>query len=80
MNDVREAGNGDAEELGRPSSDVTATTATILAEVRDTAPTASREQVAEMIRSRLDREGISLRERDIADLVAQIVDGDESAG
>ncbi|GAB2549086.1 hypothetical protein [Leucobacter ruminantium] len=80
MNDGREAGNGDAEELGRPGSDVTATTATILAEVRDTAPTASREQVAEMIRSRLDREGISLRERDIADLVAQIVDGDESAG
>jgi hypothetical protein len=51
------------------------TVSTILVEVRDTAGTAPKEQVEEMLRSRLDRSGVNLPENEIADLVTQVVEG-----
>jgi len=65
------------ESAANLSSDDTATVATILAEVRDTAPTATREHAAEMIRSRLGRAGIDLTAGAVDDLAAQVVEGRE---
>lgn len=79
MNDKADRESRGAAALGEPDSDTTATVATILAEVRDTGSSATRDQVAEMIRARLDRAGIALPENEVDDLVAQIVEGDESA-
>lgn len=79
MNDEADQESRDAAELGEPDSDTTATVATILAEVRDTGSSATKQQVGEMLRARLDRAGISLPESEIDDLVAQILEGDESA-
>lgn len=69
--------NDDGRATEDLSADATATVATILAEVRDTAPTATREHVAEMIRSRLDRAGIDMTAGEVDELATQVVEGHE---
>ena len=57
-------------------ADTTATVATILAEVRDTAgPNADRDHVAEMIRSRAERAGVELADGELDELTTQLVEG-----
>jgi len=67
------------DRAGHPGDErnpgTTATVATILAEVRDTAPMAGREQIAEMIRARLDRAGIELPGDEIDELATQVTEG-----
>nr|WP_205879441.1 hypothetical protein [Leucobacter triazinivorans] len=70
MNDTAD-GDERTADLG---PDDTATVATILAEVRDTAPTATREHAAEMIRSRLERTRIDLTAGAVDDHAAQVVE------
>lgn len=53
------------------------TVSTILVEVRDTAGMAPKEEVEEMLRSRLDRADVRLSEGEIADLVSQVTEGDD---
>ncbi|QZY52616.1 hypothetical protein [Leucobacter tenebrionis] len=54
--------------------------ATIMVEVRDTAgAAASRGEVEQMIRSRLERAGVELSAAEVADLATQLVEGDEPA-
>lgn len=70
--------NGRADHSGGGrNSATTATVATILAEVRDTAPMAGREHIAEMIRVRLDRAGIELPDDEIDELATQVTEGHE---
>lgn len=73
MNDTANR-DGSTEDL---NPDDTATVATILAEVRDTAPTATREHAAEMIRARLARAGIELADDAVDDLAMQVLEGHE---
>lgn len=52
--------------------------AAVMVEVRDTSgPAATRDEVEEMIRSRLERDGLEISDGEIADLAAQLVEGDE---
>lgn len=68
------------ERVESQGSETVETVATIMVEVRDTAgAAASREQVEQMIRSRLDRAGIELPDSEVADLAVQLVEGDEPA-
>ncbi|PRI11271.1 hypothetical protein [Leucobacter massiliensis] len=74
MSDAQDGAAG-ATDPAPPVEEPTATVATILAEVRDTAPTAEREQIAEMIRERLQRAGVELPDAEVEQLTTQIVDG-----
>ncbi|MBK0419837.1 hypothetical protein JD276_12410 [Leucobacter sp. CSA1] len=75
MSTEENTGN-DEERLDDRSPDDVETVATIMVEVRDTAGAAApRDEVEEMIRTRLDRAGIDLPESEIADLATQLVEG-----
>lgn len=72
-------GDGTRGVEGR-DADTVETVTTIMVEVRDTAgAAASREEVAGMLRSRLERASVELSDAEVADLAAQLVEGDEPA-
>lgn len=69
-----------ASDIENRKPETVETVATIMVEVRDTAGAgASRGEVEQMIRSRLERAGVELADAEVSELAIQLVEGDEPA-